>query len=151
MACSLFGAQSLSEAVLPCFQLNHKEHISVKYYLKFKSFHLRKCTRKIVSEMAAILFRPQCIKRIPIQYNSADGYMQFTPYTTEALPIFINMLQGIPQGPLRHLLLSVWCILGGKGLSVKCCYSAEPFGVICDKMLFLIQREQFISFMTKNN
>ena len=46
MACRLFGAKPLSEPMLPYCQLNPKEHISVKFYLKFKSFHLRKCTWK---------------------------------------------------------------------------------------------------------
>ena len=46
MACHLFGAKPLSEPMLPYCQLDPKEHISVKLYLKFKSFHSRKCTWK---------------------------------------------------------------------------------------------------------
>ena len=41
MACRLFGAKPLSEPIYS--ELNAKEHISVKYYLKSKSFHSRKC------------------------------------------------------------------------------------------------------------
>ena len=44
MACRLFGAKPLSEPMLPYYQLDPKEHISVKFHLKFKSFHSRKCT-----------------------------------------------------------------------------------------------------------
>ena len=36
MACHLFGAKPLSEPMLPYCQLDHKEHISVKFYSKFK-------------------------------------------------------------------------------------------------------------------
>ena len=46
MACRLFGAKPLSEPMPPCCQLDPKEHISVKFCLKFKSFHSRKCTSK---------------------------------------------------------------------------------------------------------
>ena len=46
MACRLFGAKPLSiwtnAAILSI--IYHKEHISVKFHLKFKSFHLKKCT-----------------------------------------------------------------------------------------------------------
>ena len=45
MAYYLFGAKPLSEPVMTYCQLNHnmhKEHISMKYYLKFKNFHSRK-------------------------------------------------------------------------------------------------------------
>ena len=34
MACRLFGAKPLSEPILPYCQLDHEEHISVKFYLK---------------------------------------------------------------------------------------------------------------------
>ena len=61
MACRLFGAKPLSETMLPYCQLDPKEHISVKFYLKFKSFDLRKCTWKCHLWMAAILSWPQCV------------------------------------------------------------------------------------------
>ena len=46
MACRQFGAKSLSNPMLQYCQLDHKEHISVKFHLKFRSFHSRKCTWK---------------------------------------------------------------------------------------------------------
>ena len=46
MASHLFGAKPLSESMLLYCQLDPNEHISVKFYLKFKSFHSRKCTWK---------------------------------------------------------------------------------------------------------
>ena len=46
MACRLFGAKPLSEPMLPYSQLDPKELISLKLYLKFRSFHSRKCTWK---------------------------------------------------------------------------------------------------------
>ena len=46
MACHLFSAKPLSDPMLPYCQLNPEEHLSVKTYLKFTSFHSRKCTWK---------------------------------------------------------------------------------------------------------
>ena len=43
MACGLDGAQPLSEPMLTYCQLDPKQHISMKFYLKFKYFHSRKC------------------------------------------------------------------------------------------------------------
>ena len=42
MACCLVGAKPLSEPVLKYCQLDPKEHISIKFYVKFKSFHWKK-------------------------------------------------------------------------------------------------------------
>ena len=52
MACRLISTKPLSEPILPYCQLEPKEHISMKFYLKFKSFHSRKCTGK---------WRPLCL------------------------------------------------------------------------------------------
>ena len=46
MACHLFGTKPLSEPMLLYCQFYPKKHISVNFYLKFKSFHSRKRTRK---------------------------------------------------------------------------------------------------------
>ena len=43
MACRLSGAKPLSEPVLTNCQLDPKEHIWLKFYLKFKYFISRKC------------------------------------------------------------------------------------------------------------
>ena len=43
MACRLFGDNPLSEPIMVYCQLKPKEHISMKFYLKFKGFHSRKC------------------------------------------------------------------------------------------------------------
>ena len=43
MACCLDGPKPLSEPMLPYYQLDPKEHISMKFYLKFKYFHAIKC------------------------------------------------------------------------------------------------------------
>ena len=56
MVCRLFGAESLSEPMLPYCQLDPKEHISVKFYLKFKSFLCKEMHLKLLSaKVAAIL------------------------------------------------------------------------------------------------
>ena len=46
MACRLFGTKPLSEPMMTYCQFDHKEHISMKHYLKFRSFHSRKCIWK---------------------------------------------------------------------------------------------------------
>ena len=43
MACRLNGAKPLSKPVLTYCQLDPKERISMKFYLKVKYFHSRKC------------------------------------------------------------------------------------------------------------
>ena len=43
IASRLDGAKPLSEPILTYCQLNPKESISMKFYLKFKYFHSRKC------------------------------------------------------------------------------------------------------------
>ena len=46
MACHLFSAKPLSEPMHSYCQLDTKEHISVNFYSRFKSFHSVKCTWK---------------------------------------------------------------------------------------------------------
>ena len=46
MACHLYNTEPLSEPMLPYCQLDPKEHILVKFHLKFNSFHSRKCIWK---------------------------------------------------------------------------------------------------------
>ena len=60
MACRLFGAKPLSEPMLPYCQLDPMEHISVKYCLRFKRFHSRKCTSKWHLRNGGYFSQPQC-------------------------------------------------------------------------------------------
>ena len=57
MACHLFSAKTLSGPMLPYCLLDPKEHFSLKFYFKFKSFHSRKCTW----EMSSAKWRPFCL------------------------------------------------------------------------------------------
>ena len=62
----MFGSKPLSEPALPYCQLDTKKYISVKCYLKYKSFLPRECTwGYMVWEMAAILSWPQCVNAPP--------------------------------------------------------------------------------------
>ena len=58
MASCLFGTKPISEPMLPYCQLDPKEHISVKFYLKFKTFIQENALENTVCEMAVILFLP---------------------------------------------------------------------------------------------
>ena len=62
MACRLFSAKPLSKPMLPYFQLDPKEHISVTFRLKFKSFIQENALENIVCEMEAILSQPHSVK-----------------------------------------------------------------------------------------
>ena len=64
MACRLFGTKPLSEAKLPYCQPDPKEHISVKFYSRFKSFHSRKCTWKCRLPNVGISSRPHCVDAV---------------------------------------------------------------------------------------
>ena len=56
------GAKPLSEPMQPYCQLDPRENISVKFYLKLKKFILDYTLENFVCKMAAILSRPQCVK-----------------------------------------------------------------------------------------
>ena len=74
MACHMFGAKPLSEPMLPYCQLDPKEHISVKFPLKFKSFHSINPLKMLSCEMSAILSRPQYVKwLISIQCGQTEA------------------------------------------------------------------------------
>ena len=49
MACRLFGAKPLSEAMQAYFQLDPKEQIAVKFYLKLKKISFMEMHLKILS------------------------------------------------------------------------------------------------------
>ena len=63
MACRLFGAKPLSEQMLHYGQLDPKEHISVKFPLKFQSFRLKKCTWKWRPFCLLTLYKLHCYKK----------------------------------------------------------------------------------------
>ena len=46
MACPLFGTKLLSQPMLTYYPLDPKDYISIKFYLKFKSFHSIRCIWK---------------------------------------------------------------------------------------------------------
>ena len=64
MACRLFGAKPLSEPMLPCCQLDHEDHISVKFYSNSKVLIHENAVENVVCKMAAIVSRSQCVNRI---------------------------------------------------------------------------------------
>ena len=64
MACRLVGANPLSEAMLEHYWFNILEQHSVNSNKNSNSFTQENTFGKVVCEMAAILSRPQCDKRI---------------------------------------------------------------------------------------
>ena len=62
MACRLAGATLLSDPMLEYFQLDPKEHISVKFYFEFERFHSRKDPWKWRLR-PFLSSRPQCVNR----------------------------------------------------------------------------------------
>ena len=53
--CQLYGAKALPKPILNC-QLNFKEQISMKIYLKLKTFHSRKCIWKYNLQGGSVFF-----------------------------------------------------------------------------------------------
>ena len=68
MACRLFGAKPSSEPMLPYCQLDPKECISLKFNLKFKSFH----EKEMHFKMSSAKWRPFCLG-----LNVLRGFMWF--------------------------------------------------------------------------
>ena len=77
--------------MLPYFELDPNEHISVKLWLKFKSFHSGKCTWKCRLPKAAILSQPQCVK----SHYSTDRHLECQIYSF--FYVIILYLEGWPR------------------------------------------------------
>ena len=60
MSCRLFGAKALSKPSRAYCQLESREHISMKYFVKFKSFQ-ENAFENVICEKAGILSRFQCV------------------------------------------------------------------------------------------
>ena len=81
MHCRLFGDNPLSEPMMVYFQLDPKEHISMKFYLKFRSFHEKMHRNMSSAKMAAILCRHQWV------YTVVDAYNRTRPQNYQAQEI----------------------------------------------------------------
>ena len=78
MACRLFSAKPLSAPMMTYCQLDHDEHISMKYYLKLKSFHSRKCIWKCrlgngghVVSVSMSLYLPHWGRCVPVKIQTS--------------------------------------------------------------------------------
>ena len=60
-ACCLFGAKPLFEPMLAYCLLDHKKHISTKFYLKIEIAIWENALKIFICQMSAILTRPQCV------------------------------------------------------------------------------------------
>ena len=69
MACRLDGDKLLSEPMLTYCQLDPKEHISMKFCLKFKYFVQENAFEHVVPEMVAILTQEDHIWLPPISWH----------------------------------------------------------------------------------
>ena len=93
MARCLFGAKPLSEPLITYCQSEPKEHISMKYYFKFKIFHSRKCTRK---------FR---------LWNDV--------HFVSASPCFNSLTPGKFEWNVRYLIFQIISVIDGWGISCE--------------------------------
>ena len=91
MACRLFGTKPLSEPMLTYCQLGPEEHISVKFHLKFKSFHSRKTTWKCLSSAK---WEPFCLGLNVL--IKAFIITQLFPACTIVFPIVTVNKTGLP-------------------------------------------------------
>ena len=82
VASLLFGIKPLSEPMQTCFQLNHKENVSMKYHLKYKIFS-QKMYLNMPSEMATILSQQKCVLMIvfsvdwKVSIKASETYMVY--------------------------------------------------------------------------
>ena len=125
MACRLDGTKPLSEPMLTYCQLDPKEHISMKFYLKFKYFH----STKMHLNMSSAKCRPFCLSlnvlshrhgsiwyvtqlsNVRAEFKSKTDLTKDTPY-----------LDGIlPKGPYPPCLrMADRALLAGYPRSVLC-------------------------------
>ena len=73
------GDKPLSEPMAKYCQSDLREHISMKHYLKFKSFHSRNAFENVICTMAVILSRPQCVKLGMISRHTTSIKVQSLP------------------------------------------------------------------------
>ena len=74
MACCLFGAKPLPERMLAYCWLDTNGYISVKFYLKFKGFHTRKCMWKCyLQHCGHCLSRFHFANKVLIMMTSSNG------------------------------------------------------------------------------
>ena len=64
MSCHLLGTKQLPKPLLSYYQMDHKEHISMKFWIKIQCFSFKKIHWKCHRKLSAIMFRPQCINRV---------------------------------------------------------------------------------------
>ena len=93
MACHLFAAKPLSEPVLPYCQLDHKEHISVKFLFKiqtfsFKEIHIKMLSAKVVAILPGInvlRLHPHLPGINELNITELGQYLQFTNSSVVAI------------------------------------------------------------------
>ena len=112
MACRLITTKPLSEPMLLCFQLYPKEHISVKFYLKFKSFHSRKCTWKCRLENGAIMSRPQYVNKwgSPLHDGVYTVYSKVLDWSVYIISYMCKKMF-IVQCIVYKKIIKIFCIL----------------------------------------
>ena len=124
MACHLFCTKRLSEPMMTYCQLDPKEHISMKYFSKFKIFHPRNAFENIICGMAALLSWPQCVNTLMLRQNGrhfADDTFNRI-FVNENVRISIRFsLKFVPKGPINNIpalvQIMAWRRPGDKPLS----------------------------------
>ena len=78
MACRLIGAKPLSEPVVEYLLIGTLgTNVSEILIEKFTCFHSRNAFENVVSKMAAILSRPQCVKRLYVFHQTLPTYGEY--------------------------------------------------------------------------
>ena len=96
MACCLFSNKPLSEPMLNHCQLDSVDYVSMKFYLKFKSFLHENAFEIGICKMAALFRQPPC--------DNAISYNEVGIMTTLDFP-YQHWTLSVPQGNT-----SLWCI-----------------------------------------
>ena len=112
MACRLIGAKPSSEPMLPYCRLDTQESISVTFYLKFKSFHTRKCVRKCCLENSGqLVSASMCSAPLTISHHSPCNFLRHCVFHLQTsvhfneiiLSIFIQQEFYRPSVVITHM------------------------------------------------
>ena len=110
MACRLFGDNPLSEPMFYC-QLDSKEHISIIFYFKFRSFYSRKCIWRCCLQ----IWRPS--------FLSLNVLNQRQVYHGEIFPCLWQMTPMTYLSPQTHFTSFFVCQNLNLAESLCCCNS----------------------------
>ena len=136
MACRLNGTMSLSKPMMPYGQLDHKEHISVTFYSKFKIFFHRNALEngghfprlgvlsfnKLVLSLRCPL-NPYVYIAVFAHHDDVIKRKLFRRYWPFVLGIYRSPVNSPHKGPVKRTLMFLWL-----GVHMNCLTNSRMTG-----------------------